>query len=352
LEPAFVSHARILSLSTAVPRHRLPQVEVRDYAREKLGGRMAEFDRMAKVYDNAGVDERRSCVPLDWYGHSRGWVEKNELYLENAVSLLEEVALACLERAAIAPEKVDWLVVVSTTGIATPDLGARLMQVVPFRPGVKRLPLFGLGCAGGVLGLTRAADLARAAPGDNVLLLVVELCGLTFRYDDLSKNNVVATALFSDGAAAALLRAGDAAGPAVLAAGEHTWPDTLDVMGWSVEDDGLGVIFSRSIPHIVVTEMRPLAERFLAEHGQCLSDLDGIVCHPGGAKVLDALEEAFADHCDGLDEARKIMREHGNMSAATVLFVLERRLAGGANGRHLMSALGPGFTAAFALLDL
>ncbi|HEX2257447.1 MAG TPA: 3-oxoacyl-[acyl-carrier-protein] synthase III C-terminal domain-containing protein [Afifellaceae bacterium] len=335
-----------------MPQHRFSQAEVRDYASCTLGRRMSEFDRLAKVYDNAGVEERRSCVPLNWYGETRGWVEKNNLYLENAVALLQEAASACVERAAIAPSEVDWLVVVSTTGIATPDLGARLMQIMPLRTDVKRLPLFGLGCAGGVLGLSRAADLARLAPGDNVLLLVVELCGLTFRYDDLSKNNVVATALFSDGAAAALLRAGDGAGPAILACGEHTWPDSLDVMGWSVEDDGLGVIFSRSIPHIVVTELRPVADRFLAAHGLDVADIDGLICHPGGAKVLDALEEAFAPASDGVEDARQIMRERGNMSAATVLFVLERRLASGAKGRHLMTALGPGFTAALALLDL
>jgi alkylresorcinol/alkylpyrone synthase len=347
-----VGHPRILSLATAVPRHRLPQAEVRDYASSKLGGRMAEFDRLAKVYDNAGVDERRSCVPLEWYGDARGWVEKNDLYLENAVALLEEAATASLQQAGAAPDEVDWLVVVSTTGIATPDLGARLMQVMPFRRDVRRLPLFGLGCAGGVLGLSRAAELAAAAPDANVLLLVVELCGLTFRYDDLGKNNVVATALFGDGAAAALVRAGDAAGPAILASGEHTWPDSLDVMGWSVEADGFGVIFSRSIPQIVLTDLPPVVDRFLAMQGLEPADLNGLICHPGGAKVLDALEEAFASAGDGLDDARQVMRECGNMSAATVLFVLERRLAAGATGRHLMSALGPGFTAALALLDL
>ena len=345
---------RILSLATAVPRHRLRLDDVRDYARAKRSGHIEDFDRLIMIYGNAGVEERCSCVPLEWYGSPRGWVEKNALFLENAVALLEEAASSALAKAGLTPQQVDWLVVVSTTGIATPDLGARLMQVMPFRTETRRLPIFGLGCAGGVLGLARAADLARASPEANVLLLVVELCGLTFRYDDLSKNNVVATALFSDGAVAAVLRAGGNgdAGPAIGAGGEHTWPNSLDVMGWRVEDDGLGVIFSRSIPQIVLTELRPVADRFLAAHGLQLSDLDGLICHPGGAKVLDALAEAFAPVSAGLDHARTVMRERGNMSAASVLFVLERMLADGARGRHLMSALGPGFTAGFALIDL
>lgn len=349
-----MSEPRILSLATAVPQHRLRLDDVRDYARAKRSGHIEDFDRLVMIYGNAGVEERYSCVPLEWYGSPHGWVEKNALFLENAVALLQKAASTALARAGLEPEEVDWLVVVSTTGIATPDLGARLMQIMPFRTDARRLPIFGLGCAGGVLGLARAADLARAGPEANVLLLVVELCGLTFRYDDLSKNNVVATALFSDGAAAAVLRAGGKGdeGPVIGATGEHTWPDSLDVMGWSVEADGLGVIFSRSIPQIVLTELRPVADRFLAAQRLQLSDVDGLVCHPGGAKVLDALETAFAPVSAGLDHARAVMRERGNMSAVSVLFVLERMLAAGARGRHLMSALGPGFTAGFALVDL
>jgi len=223
---------------------------------------------------------------------------------------------------------------------------------LPVRRDVQRLPIFGLGCAGGVLGLARAAAMARAEPGSRVLCLVVELCGLTFRSRDVSKSNVIATALFGDGAAAVLLTSDPrAAGPAITGCGEHTWPATLDVMGWRVEDDGFGVLFSRDIPTIVRDRFGAAVDAFLARQGLGRGDLDGVLCHPGGAKVLDALEAVFGQPAGHMTDAREVLRAYGNMSAATVLFVLDRAWRRGLHGRHLLSSLGPGFTAAFALIE-
>jgi alkylresorcinol/alkylpyrone synthase len=217
------------------------------------------------------------------------------------------------------------------------------------------LPIFGLGCAGGVLGLARAASQAAVAPGKTVLFLVVELCALSFRRDDWSKSNIVATALFGDGAAAALLST-EGEGPALVAAGEHTWPGSLDVMGWEVADDGLRAIFSRDIPKLVTTQLQDAVSEFLARHGLALDQIDRFVCHPGGAKVIAALEHAFGLGQGALVEARAVLRDYGNMSAATVMFVLERMLAkaratGARWERALMNALGPGFTAGFLVID-
>lgn len=240
---------------------------------------------------------------------------------------------------------------VSSTGIATPSLDALLMDRLPFRPDCRRLPVFGLGCVGGVVGLSRAAQLARAEPGSVVLCLVVELCALTFRKDDLRKSNIVATALFGDGAAAALVRAGDAPAPALAAWGEHRWPDTLDVMGWDVSETGLAVRFSRDIPRLVRERFRSVTDAFLARAGLMRRDVDGYICHPGGAKVIEALEDVLELQRGTLRDARETLREYGNMSAATVLFVLQRTLRRGLRGRHLMTALGPGFTAGFLTLE-
>ncbi|MEX2009253.1 MAG: 3-oxoacyl-[acyl-carrier-protein] synthase III C-terminal domain-containing protein, partial [Dongiaceae bacterium] len=256
----------------------------------------------------------------------------------------------CLGRAGVGVDKIDCIVAVSTTGIATPSLDALLMERLSLRRDIRRLPVFGLGCAGGVIGLSHAAALARAAPEARVLFLVVELCGLTFRHGDQSNGNIVATALFGDGAAAALIGC-DGDGPALGPGGAHTWPGSLDVMGWRVADDGLGVLFSRDIPSLVRTEFRAAAEAFLERHGLTLADIDRLVCHPGGAKVLDALEQTFGQTRGTMTEARSVLRDYGNMSAATVLFVLERALANGADGRLLLSALGPGFTAGFQILE-
>ncbi len=343
--------ARLLALATAVPPHELRQAAVMERSRLLFQASPSQIERLLPIYDNAGIDRRFSCVPIEWYLAPHGWEERTDLFIAHAVELLKDATERCLDRAGIDIEAVDAVVTVSTTGIATPSLDARLMEVLPFRRDLQRLPIFGLGCAGGVSGLARAAALARATPGSTVLLLVVELCGLTFRAQDLSKSNIIATALFGDGAAA-LLISSRGSGPKIPAWGEHSWPRSLDVMGWEVKEDGLGVLFSRDIPALVRQELREATDRFLASHGLGRLDLAGYVCHPGGAKVLDALEEAFELPHGALAHARATLRDYGNMSAVTVLFVLERLLTARPRaGRYLMSALGPGFTASFALLE-
>lgn len=343
------SPVRLTALATASPRHVLRQDDVARFARGLFGDkRGAEIERLLPAFANAGIAQRRSCVPLEWYGQSHGWAEKNRLYIENATELAEAAIEKCLRHSGMGVDEIDMIVAVSSSGIATPSLDALLAERMNFRRDLQRLPVFGLGCAGGVLGLARGGVMA--AQGANVLVVVVELCGLTFRSADETKSNVIATALFGDGAAAALLTHREE-GLRLAAWGEHTWPDSLDVMGWNIEDDGFGVLFSRDIPNLVRSDLCAAVNDFLGREGLTLDDLAGTVCHPGGAKVLDALETVFGLPSGGMADARAVLRDHGNMSAVTVLFVLERMLAKGLRGRHLMSALGPGFTAAFLLLD-
>jgi alkylresorcinol/alkylpyrone synthase len=342
---------KLLSLSTAVPDHVLHQADVREIGRAIFSRNKARFERLVPVYANAGIETRYSCVPLDWYLKPHGWRDRNTLYVEHAVPLLERATLSCLEKAGLGIEDVDAIVAVSTSGIATPTIDALLIERLNMRRDIRRLPIFGLGCAGGVLGFSRAAEMARAIPGQRVLFLVVELCGLTFRRNDHTKSNVIATALFGDGAAAALISCeGD--GPAVIASGEHTWPDSLEIMGWRVRDDGLGVTFSRDLPAFLRTGYRATVDCFLARHGLAVADIEEFICHPGGAKILAALEEAFELPSDGLAHSRAVLRDYGNMSAATVMFVLHSVLAnGGLPRRSLMTSLGPGFTAGFMVIE-
>lgn len=316
-----------------------------------LGPRSREIVRLLPMFGNTGIERRYSCVPIEWYEEPHDWPERNAVYLNSAVDLLERATNDALRRARRRAEEIEAIVVVSTTGIATPSLDALLMERMRLRRTIRRLPIFGLGCAGGVIGLERAATMARAAPASLVLFLVVELCALCFRRDDFSKSNIVATALFGDGAAAALISC-DGEGPAVLGGGEFTWPESLDVMGWDVTGEGLKAIFSRDIPELVTTRLHDVTAGFLSEHGLCLRDVDRFVCHPGGAKVLDALEAALEIGPERLSQSREVLRDYGNMSAATVMFVLERTLASTAPWRRaLLSALGPGFTAGFTLLE-
>ncbi len=341
---------RLLSLATAVPPYRLEQRDVMKIAARLFDGAFIDLDRLLGVFANAAIETRYSCVPIDWYMDDHGLAERNALYLEHAVTLIERAAADGLAAAGLTAEDIDLIVAVSTTGIATPSLDALLMERMPFRRDVQRLPIFGLGCAGGVLGLARAAAFARAEAGNRVLFLVVELCALTFQRADLSKSNLIAIALFGDGAAAGVLsRAGE--GPAITGWGEYTWPRSLDIMGWNIVDEGFGVLFSRDIPTLVRGKIRAATETVLARQGLALGDIDSFICHPGGAKVIDALEEAYGLPPGGLEHSRAVLRDYGNMSAATVLFVLDRALKAAGGRRHLLSSLGPGFTAAFLTLE-
>jgi alkylresorcinol/alkylpyrone synthase len=341
----------ILSVATAVPRHRLVQADVARAAAQVFDRARSDIDRLMPVFDNAGVATRHSAVPIDWYFQPHGWRERNQLYLANAIELLESAATEALDQAGRRPSDIAAVVVVSTTGIATPSLDALLLNRMALSPTILRLPIFGLGCAGGVIGLSHAAALARTLPDGDVLFLAVELCSVTFRRSDMSKSNIIGAALFGDGAAALVIGRPGSSGLRLGPAGTQTWPDSLRVMGWDVEDDGLGVLFSRDIPTLVREEMRPAADGFLARCGLATRDLAGYVCHPGGVKVLDALEQAFDLPAGALLEARDVLREYGNMSAVTVLFVLQRMIRRGLSGRHLMSALGPGFSAGFQIIE-
>lgn len=316
-----------------------------------LGRRSREIERLLPAFKNSGIQRRYSCVPIDWHYETHDWASRNGAYLSSALDLLEAAARDALIRAGMSSDDIDGIVVVSTTGIATPSLDALLMERMNLKRTVQRLPIFGLGCAGGAIGLARAASLA--AQRKTILFLVVELCTLSFHRDDPSKSNIIAAALFGDGAAAAILSE-HGNGPTIAASGEHTWPGTLDIMGWDVIASGMKAIFSRDIPALVATRLRDPIVHFLAHCNLRMSDIEQFICHPGGAKVLDALEDVFGLPRGALLESRNVLRDYGNMSAATVIFVLDRVLRGARGGgphKMLLNALGPGFTAGFVLLE-
>ncbi|HKS88873.1 MAG TPA: 3-oxoacyl-[acyl-carrier-protein] synthase III C-terminal domain-containing protein [Stellaceae bacterium] len=341
---------RLAALATAVPRHRLAQHEVVAQAKRAFAG-APHLERLLPVFVTSGVAQRFSAVPLDWFAAPHGWAERSRRYVETALPLLEAAVGRALDDAGVPLAEIGAVVAVSTTGVATPSLDALLIERLRLPPTVQRLPVFGLGCAGGALGLARAASLAAAMPNKAVLLLVVELCSLTFRLGDNSNSNIVGAALFGDGAAAAVLHCGRP-GPAIVAGGEHTWPETLDLMGWEVMEDGLKPVFSQEIPRLAAAELGAAARGFLAERGLSLGDVDRFLCHPGGPKVIAACEGALGLLPGTLFDARTVLREFGNMSAASVLFVLDRLLVGGAPWRRaLLTAFGPGFTAGFVVLE-
>ncbi|RHZ95649.1 type III polyketide synthase [Cereibacter sphaeroides] len=340
----------LASLATAVPPHRVTQREAAEAAHGGFAARYDDFTRLAAVFETSGIRTRHLVRPVEWYLQQLGWEAPNAAYLEAAEALFIEAATAALERASLSAAEVDTVVTISSTGIATPSLEARVADRMGFRSDLERVPVFGLGCAGGVSGLGLGARLAAARPGSTVLVVAVELCSLSFRLDRLTKENIVATALFADGAAAAVLRAVD--GPlTVEMAGQHSWPQTLDIMGWHVDDGGLGVIFDRAIPPFAEAHVAGAIEAILGRAGLTRAEVDRFACHPGGAKVITALERSLSLEQGTLDHEREVLAQNGNMSAPTALFVLERVLNAEPPPRTLLTAMGPGFTASCVSLQ-
>ncbi len=342
--------AALVSLATSVPPHVFLQKDVLTAAWNVFGPRFPEFERFSSIFSNTGIVKRHGVKPFDWYLERRGWPERTEAFLEGAEALFVDAAEKALASAELAGGDIDTVVTVSSTGIATPSLEARVSRRIGFRSDVMRVPVFGLGCAGGVSGLSIASRLAQARPGTNVLLVTIELCSLALRLDELTKANIVAVSLFGDGAAAIVLRAGDGGATQIEAAGEHLWPDTLGIMGWNVDPEGFGVIFRRTIPDFVTRHFNPAVTEILSRMRLSMEDIDRFICHPGGAKVIGALESALALDQGTLCHERQIIADFGNMSSPTVLFVLEQARAKGLPARSLLTALGPGFTASCVTL--
>ncbi|MGO4854099.1 type III polyketide synthase [Phaeovulum sp. W22_SRMD_FR3] len=343
---------KLLSVSTAVPVHMITQREAAQVAHESFSARFDDFERLVKVFESSGILRRHLVQPLDWYLKPLGWSERNAAYLEGATALFTDAAAKALAAAGVTGDAVDTVVTISSTGLATPALDARAAETLGFRSDVERVPVFGLGCAGGVSGMSLGARLAQARPGSTVLVVAVELCSVAFRMDKLTKENIVATALFADGAAACVLRAGEGGLARVEMSGQHTWPGTLDIMGWDVDDIGLGVIFDRAIPPFAEANIAPAIAGILARGGLKLTDIDRFACHPGGAKVITALERALTLEQGALDHERAVLADFGNMSAPTALFVLDRVIRSGLPPRTLLTAMGPGFTASCVSLQV
>lgn len=345
----------ILSVTKAVPAHKVTQDEVAHRARTVY----PQYARLDALYTNTGIDTRYACHPSDWYHETRTWEERTASFQSHAMELLESVARSSIEAAGLQAGDIDTIVVNTITGLAVPSLEARLMNRIAFRPTVERLPIFGLGCGGGVGGLARAVRMAEARAGSYVLFLTLDLCSLCLRVNDPSLAMFVSGALFGDGAAAVVLRSsGDAAtgGAAgrgrVGASGDFSWSRTEHIMGWDIKNDGFGVVLSPELPTLMRERLGEALSGFLDANDLTLEDFDGFLFHPGGRKVLDTAEEALGVPRAKLEHSWGVLRDFGNMSSATAIFVLERALASGARGRHLLAAFGPGFSAYFVVIDL
>ena len=338
------------SLSTALPPHRLSQSDIKQRTSLIFSKRYPQFERLAKTFDTAGIDERYSVVPVDWFTEDHGWAGRNEAFMTGAKSLFIDAATRALENADWSAEDVDCVVTVCSTGIATPSLEAQVFKDLGFRPDIMRVPVFGLGCAGGVSGLATARSISAGRPGQKILLVVVETCSVSFRADRGQKADIIAAVLFGDGAAAVCISTEAPKSGKIISLGDGhqvIWPDTLGIMGWDVDETGFGVIFDQSIPTFVTEKFAPAAHSALSAANLTENQVDRYVCHPGGAKVVTAIEGALNLDKGSLNAERETLRRAGNMSAPTVFFVMKSVLEAGVSGQMMACALGPGFTASF-----
>lgn len=355
----------VLAVRTVFPPHRYSQHEITDDLVSSLA-HGTDRDLVRRLHAAAGVESRCLALPLDRYRDLGTFGETNRIFIDLATTLGAEAVEGALHEAGVRPEDVDLVVSTTVTGIATPSLEARLAARTGLRSDVKRVPLFGLGCAAGAAGLARVHDFLEGRPDSTALLLSTELCSLTFQRRETSRANLVAGSLFGDGVAALVAVGGGRArrtsqsasgrlgcsGPTVVAARSRLYPGTEHVLGWEVGDWGFRMVLGPEVPALVRLHVTEEVESFLAEHDLKPGDVGEWICHPGGPRILDALASELGLPESALARSRRALARHGNLSSASVLQILWdtqiERPPPGTTG--LMIAFGPGFSSELVLL--
>jgi alkylresorcinol/alkylpyrone synthase len=350
-------HPAILAVGRALPPHRVEQDTLIAALSAYWGERHFNVERLASVHRAAQVGARHLALPLTEYPKLDTFAKTNDAFVRVGVEVGEAAVRDGLARAGLSPADVDHLFFVTVTGISTPSLDAKLANRLGLKPSVKRTPMFGLGCLAGAAGLARASDVLRAFPSEVAVMLSVELCSLTLQRDDASVTNLVATGLFGDGAAAVVLAGGARANgesvPRIVATRSVFYPDTEWVMGWDVVDTGFKVVLSAKVPEVVEARVGGDVDAFLGAHGLARRDVRHWIAHTGGPKVLEAFRSALALPPEAIERSWRSLREVGNLSSASVLFVLADLLEAGEARRGdvgLLAAMGPGFSAELVLL--
>lgn len=348
---------RILHAAHAFPKNHVSQQQARNAVSTIFAGKIPELERLLTIFDNSRVVQRQLVMPLEWYLQPRSEEERNRVFIGQGMGLLSTATEKVLQVAGINASQISHIIYVNSTGHATPTLDARLINELNFSAQTTRLPIWGLGCAGGAAGLSRAWDYCRAHPRALVLLTALECCSLTLMTKDLSKKNLVGTSLFADGAAAVLV-VGDeveGAGPEIVATRSQLFPDSYQIMGWNFSDQGMELVLSPRLPALIKQEIPGLVDCFLNDNGLLRKDLRHYLTHPGGARVLDVVREALDLKIEDLQISEELLNEQGNISSVSVLIVLENWLKSQASftpGYSLLSAFGPGFSAELLLLKV
>ncbi|MGH9584817.1 MAG: type III polyketide synthase [Bryobacteraceae bacterium] len=345
---------RISSAATALPPYYYPQKALIDAFRRYWGKKLDRFEVLERLHASTQVDGRYLALPLEAYPPA-SWGAANNVWIQTALELGEQAICRAMAQAGVAAGEIGALFFVSITGISSPSVDARLINRMGLNRRMKRIPIFGLGCVAGAAGIARAADYVKAFPNEAALVLSVELCSLTVQQDDLSVANLISSGLFGDGAAAVIVSGAerDAEGPEIVATRSVFYPGTEYVMGWDISEKGFRIVLSRDVPEVVLANLGRDVDEFLSEHDLERRDIGSWVIHTGGPKVLQATEGALGLSNGALEASWQCLRKTGNLSSASVLFVLEetmknRRPERGTWG--ILAAMGPGFCSELVLL--
>lgn len=358
--------AYISSVGVSVPNYELHQHDIQSFIKYIFPRAKREVERLLPVFEHASVETRQFVVPMDWFEQDHSFQDRTDIYMKEALHHSLHAIDDCLRndrflKKPVPYDAIDMIIYVSSTGIATPTIDARIINERDFRDDVKRVPLWGLGCAGGGAGMARAMEYILANPEANVMVICVELCSLTFQKDDHRKSNFIGTALFGDGISAALVTGSKSpylsnkykAAPYMKRASSKLKKEALDVMGWNINNEGYQVVFSRSIPSLVQSFWKDHVYSFMEENKLSPNDIPFFIAHPGGMKVLQAYEEVMQCSSDKFKYSYEVLRKHGNMSSATVLHVLKKWMEEKQEPglTSIMSALGPGFSSELISLE-
>ncbi|MFQ5718780.1 MAG: type III polyketide synthase [Acidobacteriota bacterium] len=346
---------KIAGVGTAFPAHYYDQQTLLEALKKMLPRSGNGTARLDRLHRRVLVGGRHLALPLEEYAGLSTWGQANDAWIRVAGEVGEQALRQALERAGLAPRDIDAIFFVSVTGVATPSVDCQFMNRMGLRPDVKRVPIFGLGCVAGAAGIARAADYVKAYPDQVAVVVSVELCSLTLQTRDLSVANMIATGLFGDGAAAVVVTGTDrpATGPSIVATRSVFYPDSGDVMGWRISEKGFGIILSARVPEVVREYVQGDTDRFLSPHGLTRGDITWWVCHSGGPRVLEAMEDTLELPAGALGLTWKSLETIGNLSSASVLMVLDETLRTTqppAGSPGLMIAMGPGFCSELLLL--
>jgi alkylresorcinol/alkylpyrone synthase len=346
--------ATIAGTATAVPPHLLTREMVKQRIGDVFSITGKRLEAIRNIVDNSQIDQRHSVFPADYIIEPRPLAQINREYREKAVELGLVVTAQALAQAGMVPSDIDLLITVSCTGVMIPSLDAYLATEMGFRADVRRLPITELGCAAGAAGLARAWEYLSAFPDRTALLVAVELPTLTFQRKDFSQANLISTVLFGDGAAGVVITGREARGPRIVASESFLFPNSLDAMGFDLRDSGFHIVLSKDVPQLIGERVKGLVEGFLARQGLMREDLSAFLLHPGGQKLLSFMEAELGLSRSDTEISWDVLRRYGNLSSASVLFILQETMArrdvpSGSYG--MLMAFGPGFTAEMILLQ-